>query len=220
MTTMLNIGFRGRSGASFKLLCLGAHADDIEIGCGGTILRLLAENDDIDVRWVVLSAVGVRAAEAVGCAEQFLSGAKRKTVVIREFKDGFFPYSGAEIKNFFEDLKTAYAPDLVLTHYRGDLHQDHRLVSDLTWNTFRDHLILEYEVVKYDGDIGAPNFFVPLSDSICQNKVRMLVDSFTSQSSKKWFTQDTFFSIMRLRGVESNAPERYAEAFYCRKLVY
>jgi LmbE family N-acetylglucosaminyl deacetylase len=217
---VLNIGFRGRDGAGFKLLCLGAHADDIEIGCGGTILRLLEEHDNLEVRWIVLSATGPRAIEAEQSATRFLANAKQKMVVIRDFRDGFFPYVGADIKTFFEELKAAYSPDLILTHCRSDLHQDHRLVSDLTWNTFRDHLILEYEIVKYDGDIGSPSFFVPLSDSICRNKVSTVLDCFNSQRGKRWFTEDTFFSILRLRGVESNAPERYAEAYYCRKLVY
>jgi LmbE family N-acetylglucosaminyl deacetylase len=217
---VLNIGFCRQHGRGFRLLCLGAHADDIEIGCGGTILRLLEEHDDLEVRWVVLSAAGLRATEAAESAKRFLANAKQRLVVIRDFRDGFFPYIGADLKIFFEELKSTYSPDLVLTHCRSDLHQDHRLVSDLTWNTFRDHLILEYEIVKYDGDIGAPSFFVPLSSSVSQKKVSILMDCFGSQREKKWFTEDTFLSIMRLRGIESNAPQKYAEAYYCRKLVY
>jgi len=201
-------------------LCVGAHSDDIEIGCGGTILRLLEENPEVGVRWVVLGAAEQRVNEAVESANLFLADARRKEITIKEFRDGFFPYIGAEIKDFFEELKRECSPDLILTHYRQDLHQDHRLVSELTWNTFRNHLILEYEVVKYDGDIGSPNFFVHLSDSICRKKVQNIVKCFASQKHKNWFTEDAFLSILRLRGLESNAPYRYAEGYYCRKIVY
>ena len=202
-----------------KILALGAHADDIEIGCGGTILRLLEEDPATEVYWVVLGASGQRKMEAVESANLFLENAQRKEIVIKEFKDSYFPYVGSQIKEFFEELKQKYLPDLVLTHYRGDLHQDHRLVSELTWNTFRNHLILEYEIVKYDGDIGAPNFFVHLTESIVRKKIQTIVGSFKSQRGKSWFTEDVFSSILRLRGVESNV-EKYAEAYYCRKIVY
>ena len=203
-----------------KILALGAHADDIEIGCGGTILRLLEENPTTDVCWVVLGASGERRAEAVQSANLFLANARRKEIVVKEFRDGYFPYIGTEIKDFFEELKRKYLPDVILTHYREDLHQDHRLVSELTWNTFRNHLILEYEIVKYDGDVGAPNFFVHLSESVVKRKIRTILDCFQSQKDKSWFMEDTFSSILRLRGVESNAPEKYAEAYYSRKIVY
>ena len=203
-----------------KILALGAHADDIEIGCGGTILRLLEENPATDVCWVVLGASGERRAEAVQSANLFLANARRKEIVVKEFRDGYFPYIGTEIKDFFEELKRKYLPDVILTHYREDLHQDHRLVSELTWNTFRNHLILEYEIVKYDGDVGAPNFFVHLSESVVKRKIRTILDCFQSQKDKSWFMEDTFSSILRLRGVESNAPEKYAEAYYSRKIVY
>jgi LmbE family N-acetylglucosaminyl deacetylase len=202
-----------------KILALGAHADDIEIGCGGTILRLLEENPATEVCWVVLGASGQRRSEAVESANIFLANARRKEIVVKEFRDGYFPYIGTQIKDFFEELKRKYVPDLVLTHYRGDLHQDHRLVSELTWNTFRNHLILEYEIVKYDGDLGAPNFFVHLTESIARTKIQTIVGSFKSQEQKSWFTEDVFSSVLRLRGVESNAPDKYAEAYYCRKIV-
>ncbi len=203
-----------------KILALGAHADDIEIGCGGTILRWLEENPATEVYWVVLGASGQRKTEAVESASLFLANARRKEVVVKEFRDGYFPYIGTEIKDFFEELKRKYVPDLVLTHYRGDLHQDHRLVSELTWNTFRNHLILEYEIVKYDGDLGTPNFFVRLTESIARKKIQIIVECFRSQKDKGWFTEDVFSSILRLRGVESNASDKYAEAFYSRKMVY
>jgi LmbE family N-acetylglucosaminyl deacetylase len=160
---------------------------------------------------VVLSGEGERAAEAEASAKALLAGAPEKRVIIRDFKDGFFPYQGAEIKGFFEDLKREFSPDIVFTHQRQDLHQDHRLSCELTWNTFRDHLILEYEVPKYDGDMGAPNLFVPLDDS--------LRDHFASQHAKRWFREDLFSGILRLRGMECQSPTSYAEAFYCRKAV-
>lgn len=217
---MINLTFAKQSKADFTLLCLGAHSDDIEIGCGGTILRLLEEIPNANVLWIVLGAAGQRADEALESANLFLANARRREVVIKGFRDGFFPYIGGEIKQFFEDLKGQCSPDLILTHYRADLHQDHKIVSDLTWNTFRNHLILEYEIVKYDGDIGIPNFFMHLSDAICRRKTSILLKCFKSQKEKAWFTEDTFLSILRLRGLESNAPERYAEAFYGRKIVH
>lgn len=215
----LSIAGRQRD-SSFKILCLGAHSDDIEIGCGGTVLRLLDERPSAEVVWVVLGAYGRRAGEARESANRFLAGAGQKEIVLREFRDGFFPYLGSQIKDFFEELKGKVAPDLILTHYREDLHQDHRLVSELTWNTFRNHLILEYEIVKYDGDLGRPNFYVQLGDALAKRKVKNLMDCFATQRDKGWFTEDTFLSILRLRGVECNAPEKYAEAFYSRKAVY
>jgi len=155
----------------------------------------------------------------VTSAESFLADAQHKNIVVQSFRDGFFPYVGGAIKEFFEDLKRTVAPDVIFTHYRHDLHQDHRLVSELTWNTYRDHLILEYEIVKYDGDIGTPNVFVHLDEATCLKKIKLLMDCFQSQRDKDWFTPDTFMSLMRIRGIESRAPEKYAEAFYCRKVV-
>jgi LmbE family N-acetylglucosaminyl deacetylase len=215
---MLNWTFSGREGP-LKILCLGAHSDDIEIGCGGTILRWLDENPSAEVYWVVLGAAGKRRSEALQSADLFLAGARRKEVLVKDFRDGYFPYIGAEIKDFFEELKGKYAPDVVLTHYGEDRHQDHRLASELTWNTFRNHLILEYEIVKYDGDLGSPNFFVHLTESLVQRKIRTILECFQSQRGKSWFTEDAFASILRLRGIECNAPGKYAESFYCRKMV-
>jgi len=201
------------------LLCLGAHCDDIEIGSGGTVLRLAEHYPDLHVYWVVLSSSPARAAEAHKSAERFLERARHKDVVIKDFRNSFFPFIGAQIKEFFEELKSRIAPDLVLTHARGDLHQDHRLTCELTWNTFRDHLILEQEIPKYDGDLGAPNVFVPLQPAHCEAKVTNILECFPSQHDHPWFTRETFMALMRLRGVESNAPSGYAEAFYCRKAV-
>jgi LmbE family N-acetylglucosaminyl deacetylase len=201
------------------ILCLGAHSDDIEIGCGGTILRLLQTWENCHVTWVVFSATGDRRREAVASAKRFLHGARTRVIVTKSFKESFFPYRGEEIKIFFEHLKASPAPDLILTHYRDDLHQDHRVINELTWNTFRNHRILEYEIPKYDGDLGQPNVYVPLTRMISETKVNNLMKGFSTQRSRQWFTEDTFYSLLRLRGIESNAPDRYAEAFYGRKLI-
>lgn len=211
------LAFDRRPGEPLRILCLGAHSDDIEIGCGGAILRLLQEQRDIEVTWVVFGATGQRVHEASRGAALFLEQAAQKTVVVKGFRDGFFPYIGAEIKEYFEQLKQECSPDIVFTHYRQDRHQDHRVISDLTWNTFRSHFILEYEIPKYDGDLGNPNFYVRLDEATCARKVAHLIATFQTQGNKHWFTEDTFFSLCRLRGIEANVPAKYAEAFYCRK---
>lgn len=216
---MLNFSFSNRTNSTRKILCLGAHADDIEIGCGGTILRWLEEHPDLEVYWVVLSSGRERKKEALKSADLFLQSARKRKVVVEDFRDGFFPYDGAAIKEYFETLKQRFSPDIVLTHYRHDRHQDHRLVSDLTWNTFRRELILEYEIPKYDGDFGQPNLFVPLSESICRKKIQHILDVFETQRLKDWLTEDTLQAILRLRGVECHAPQKWAEAFYCRKMI-
>jgi LmbE family N-acetylglucosaminyl deacetylase len=203
-----------------RILCLGSHCDDIEIGCGGTILRLLREHLEVEVRWVVFSSTAVRKKEAARAANLFLAAAKKKKIVIRNYRDRFFPSQQAQIKGEFEMLKKTFEPDLILTHYRHDLHQDHRVICELTWNTFRSHLILEYEIPKYDGDLGAPNFFVGLDRATCEQKAKHILDAFASQRSKQWFTADTFMGLQRIRGIEANSPGGYAEGFYCRKLVW
>jgi LmbE family N-acetylglucosaminyl deacetylase len=202
-----------------KILAIGAHADDIEIGCGGTVLELVARHVNCDVWWVVLSANDRRATEARDSGEAFLNGASRKRVIVENFRDSFFPYTGPAIKEFFEALKGQVSPDLILTHHRSDLHQDHRLVSELTWNTFRDHLILEYEIPKYDGDLGSPNLFVHLDETAVQRKIDCILHHFSSQTDRHWFGEDVFHSMLRLRGMESNSPTLYAEGFYSRKVV-
>jgi LmbE family N-acetylglucosaminyl deacetylase len=203
--------------APLRLLCLGAHCDDIEIGCGGTILSLTTVPHKLEIYWVVFSSDEQRKQEALKSADAFLKDVAKRNVVIHGFRDGFLPYHGVEIKESFEQLKSQFLPDLVLTHYRHDLHQDHRLVSELTWNTFRNHLILEYEIPKYDGDFGAPNFFVPLDESVCQRKIDYILGAFDSQIGKRWFSRELFSSVLRLRGMEANAASGYAEGFYCRK---
>ena len=201
-----------------KVLCLGAHSDDIEIGCGGTILRFVRQYPNCVFHWAVFSAPGVRAEEAQRGAVLFAGARALKRPLLKGFQDGFMPFAGVEVKTVFEELKTL-SPDLIFTHNRNDAHQDHRLLAELTWNTFRDHMILEYEIPKYDGDLGRPSVFVPLDSELCERKVQYLMDTFESQRSKRWFQSDTFFSLLRLRGMECNAPSGYAEAFYCRKLM-
>ncbi len=203
------------------VLCLGAHSDDIEIGCGGTIMKLQENYRNARFLWVVFSSDATRRREAERSAKEFFKRGNAGEIEVNAFRDGFFPYSeGKGLKEYFEGLKSRIQPDLILTHYRQDLHQDHRLISDLTWNTFRDHLILEYEIPKYDGDLGAPNTYIFLSKTIGQKKVRHLMRAFRSQRENLWFKRATFESLLCLRGIESNAPEGFAEAFYCRKLVF
>jgi LmbE family N-acetylglucosaminyl deacetylase len=216
---MLRLKLPRGKGRPLRVLCLGAHSDDIEIGCGGTILRLLAEIGNLEVRWVVFGASGKRYGEAVSSAKKFLARAKKINIVTRNFKESFYPYVGEQIKKFFEKIKNIASPDIIFTHYAHDLHQDHRLISELTWNTYRDHLILEYEIIKFDGDLGIPNFYVHLDEGICQQKIQIIMDSFKSQRNKDWFTPDAFLSILRIRGIESKGHDRFAEAFYCRKVV-
>jgi LmbE family N-acetylglucosaminyl deacetylase len=201
------------------VLAIGCHADDIEIGCGGTILALLERNPELDVTWVVLSADGGRAEEARSSSAAFLAGAcHQPSIVLESFRDSFFPYVGAQVKEVFERLKDEVTPQLVLTHAGTDLHQDHRLVAELTWNTFRNHVILEYEIPKYDADLASPNVFVPLEEEQARRKVALLLEHFASQRSRHWFTEDLFLGLMRLRGMEANSTTGYAEAFRCRKL--
>jgi len=214
---MLSLPFAGGLERPLRVLCLGAHADDIEIGCGGTVLGLAAAGAEFT--WVVWSGTAARAAEARCGAAAFLGGGAKAEVIVKNFRDGFFPYDGVDIKRSFEELKRVVDPDVIFTHYRDDRHQDHRLISELTWNTFRDHRILEYEIPKWDGDLGAPNCFVALNREITRRKCEYLLSTFGSQRDKRWFTADTFHGLMRLRGVEAGAPEGFAEAFYAHKLV-
>jgi len=203
-----------------RVLALGAHPDDIEIGCGGFILRLAEEHPELEVTWVVFSSTPEREREARASAEHFLAGVRQKRVLVKGFRDGFLPYQGAEVKSEFEALKPQVAPDLVLTHSREDRHQDHRTISDLTWNTWRNHLILEYEIPKYDGDFGAPNAFAPLPLATLERKIALVLEHFGSQAGKHWLTADLLRSVARIRGMECVAPEAHAEAFYCRKMVF
>jgi LmbE family N-acetylglucosaminyl deacetylase len=206
------------AGDRVAVLCLGAHSDDIEIGAGATLLTLLERGIRLEVHWCVLSGGAQRAVEASKSATDFLLNASSPQIEVKSFPDGFFPEHGKEIKEWFETLKRRIEPDLILTHRGDDAHQDHRQVSRLTWNTFRDHCIFEYEIPKWDGDIGRPNLYVPISAATLQRKIDLLMLHFGSQRSKQWFDEETFRGLARLRGMECRAPERYAEAFFGRKL--
>lgn len=208
-----------KSKGILNVLCIGAHSDDIEIGCGATIRNLLVSDRTVNVYWLVLCADGVRAKEARASAAKFLDGASESTIDLQKFRNGYFPYIASEIKDYFEQLKDEISPDIVFTHYARDLHQDHRVSSELTWNTFRDHWILEYEIPKYDGGLGSPSFFVPATEETATFKHQTLIDSFESQKCRQWFDEATFQAVMRLRGVECNSESGLAEAFYVRKTV-
>jgi LmbE family N-acetylglucosaminyl deacetylase len=201
-----------------SILFIGAHCDDIEIGCGGTILTLVEQFPQAHIDWVILSSSPVRSKEAEAAAKCFLQGAGSSHVHIRDFRNGYFPYVGGEIKDYFESLKRQINPDLIFTHHVDDRHQDHRTASELTWNTFRNHLILEYEIPKYDGGLGSPNLFVPASEKTANAKIAALMQYFPSEARKSWFTPETFHALLRLRGVESNSPTGFAEGFFCRKV--
>jgi len=203
-----------------RLLCLGAHPDDIEIGCGGTVLRLVNEVPDLEVRWIVFSGEDGRQAEASDSAATFLNNVCGNRVDLLRFRDGYFPFQGADIKDYFEALKKEYAPSLILTHWKGDAHQDHRLIGELTHDTFRNHLVLEYEIPKYDDDLGNPTFFVPLTRLQLDSKVEAIGRHFVSQRRRSWFSDDTFRAMARLRGIGCNAPEGFAEAFYVSRIVF
>ena len=207
------------AGRPARILAIGCHSDDIEIGCGGTLLALAQANPGLEIDWLVLAASGPRADEARRSAAAFTAGVATVRVEVHDFRDGFLPYSGGEVKQVFEDLKSRVDPELVFTHAGYDFHQDHRLASELTWNTFRNHLILEYEVPKYDGDLGRPNVFFPLTQELVDRKLALLEEQFATQRGKHWFDPETFVALMRLRGMESVAPERFAEAFTARKVV-
>ena len=202
-----------------KILALGAHCDDIEIGAGGTLLKFLEEYKIESVKWVVFTSNETRKEEAEVSAEAFLSDIENRDISVLTHRDGFLPHKSYEVKDYFEFLKGEFVPDLIFTHYRQDLHQDHRLINELTWNTWRNHLILEYEIPKYDGDLGQPNFYVPLSRNIVDRKVSIIMDAFKSQTGKHWFDEETFRALLRLRAMESAATEKYAEAFHARKII-
>ena len=201
------------------VLCLGAHCDDIEIGCGATILKLADEAPDLSINWVVFSSNEVRAAEAKESFRKFSRNIESAELKIFNFRNGYFPYIGNEIKDSFEELKSTADPDLIFTHHGQDYHQDHRTISELTWNTFRDHCILEYEIPKYDGDLGTPNFYVPSKVEYMRRKSQLLLDCFTTQRKRPWFSQTTFDALMRLRGIECNSSSGFAEAFFARKVT-
>jgi LmbE family N-acetylglucosaminyl deacetylase len=203
---------------SLSVLCLGAHSDDIEIGCGGTLLRLLAEYPGAKVHWVVFASNPEREREARASAASFCAGADA-TVVVHAFRESFFPAQWSDLKDAMEAVRKACRPDLVFSHRLEDMHQDHRVLAELTWNSFRDHLIWQYEIAKYEGDLGRPNLYVPLTRAVAERKVELLHQHFPTQTSRSWFHADTFHGLMSLRAIECNAPEGRAEAFHVRKFV-
>lgn len=213
---MLNLA---HSVAPRSILLIGAHCDDIEIGCGATVLSLIEKFPEAHFEWVVFSSTTARAEEAMRSSGIILSGARSKSVIIKTFRNGYFPYIGDQIKDYFESLKSHIHPDLIFTHHSEDQHQDHRTLAKLTWNTFRDHLIYEYEIPKYDGGLGSPNCFIPASQSNADKKIATLLECFTSEKTKSWFTAETFSAMLRIRGIECNSATGLAEAFYCRKFV-
>lgn len=215
---MFKLSFSGKN-QKLKILCMGAHPDDIEIGCGGTILRIIDEAPDTQFCWIVFSGDDERRNEASKSAEAFLENVERKEIVINKFRSSYFPFVGAAIKDYFERLKGAFSPDIVFTHCGNDMHQDHVLISNLTWNTFRDNFVLEYEIPKFDGDLATPNLYVHLDESYVTRKIDLILKNFQTQRQKHWFDEETFRSILRLRGIESNSP-KYAEGFYCRKIIF
>jgi LmbE family N-acetylglucosaminyl deacetylase len=202
-----------------SVLCIGAHCDDIEIGCGGAVLSLIDRNPGLRVTWLVFTSDDTRAAEARASARRFLADAGESTVEVHAFRERYLPHVAVDVKERFDRLGSEVDPDLVFTHHHGDLHQDHRTLSELTYNTFRDHVILEYEIPKYDGDLGRPNVFVHLDAVVCERKVEAILEEFPSQHDKHWFTADTFRALLTIRGLESRAPSGFAEGFHCRKLV-
>lgn len=212
------LGFKFANDKPLNILCLGAHCDDIEIGAGGTLLHIFEKYEVESVKWVVFASNEIRKKEAEHSAGQFLKTVKKKDIVVKSYRDGFLPFMAVEIKDFYENLKNNFIPDVIFTHFRNDRHQDHRLVSDLTWNTWRNHQILEYEIPKYDGDLGTPNFYVSLNGKILEKRNRILMTSYNSQKTKHWFDGETFSALPRLRGMES--ATKYAEAFYSRKLLF
>ena len=212
---MLPIKFSAKK--KLDILCLGAHCDDIEIGCGGTLLKLLDQYEINSIKWVVFTSNPTRKKEAINCANKFLKNVENKSIVVLDHRDGFMPFNAIEIKESFEKIKSEITPDLIFTHFKNDMHQDHRLVNELTWNTWRNHMILEYEIPKYDGDLDKPNFFIGLDDDLLDMKIDYMLEDYKSQLGKHWFDRETFKSLPRLRGMESAV--KYAEAFYARKMV-
>jgi len=202
------------------ILCLGAHSDDIEIGCGGTLIELRERAPQLRFIWVVFSGDATRERETRAAAATLLGPATNITVNVHNFRGSYFPYFGADIKDMFEAMRSSVKPDLIMTHYLADRHQDHRIVAELTWNTFRSHTILEYEIPKYEGDLAQPGLYCPLSLATVDHKIATLLECFSSQRGHQWFDADLFRGHLRLRGIECNSPTRYAEAFHARKLIF
>ncbi len=216
---MLTLQPKVEHGVPLRLLCIGAHSDDIEIGCGAAIMAWLDTLPAVEVTWVVLNGVAERKQEARRSADALLRRAKRARLVFGTFRDGFLPAQYLKAKTFFEKLKQGHSPDIVLTHFLNDRHQDHRITAELTWNTWRNHLVFEYEIPKYEGDLAQPNAYIPVSEAIAHRKVAHLERYFSTQRTKGWFAADNFLALMRVRGLECRSPSGYAEAFHARKFI-
>jgi len=207
-------------GARIRLVCIGAHPDDIEIGAGGTVLRLAAENRLLSVRWAVMSGTEPRANEARAAADRFLANVEDRRVSVDGFRDGRFPGAWEAVKDRLEAIAGEGPADLILVHRRDDWHQDHRLLGELAWTVFRDHLLLEYEVPKWDGDLATPNVYFEVPAWAIERKAQLIVESFPSQARHDWFAPETFTSLARIRGIEAHAVDHFAEGFHGRKLVF
>ena len=217
MERMLSLSLPGRE--PLKVLCLGAHCDDIEIGCAGTLMTLQQRHPGSSFEWVVFTREERRDAETRKAAAQVHEGVAPANVEILDFRMSYLPFEGAKVKDHFETIKRRIEPSVIFTHRLEDRHQDHRLIAELTWNTFRNHLVLEYEIPKYEGDLGHPNLYVPLDAAVAARKVEMLMSCFPSQHSRAWFSRELFEGQLRLRGIECNAPSGCAEAFHVRKAI-
>jgi LmbE family N-acetylglucosaminyl deacetylase len=203
---------------ALRVLCIGAHCDDIEIGCGGTLRALQDQRKKIVIDWALLSGSAQRAAESTKAMSLLVAPRARGEIRFGEFADGRFPADYARIKEYFESLKNLPRPDIIFCHERDDRHQDHRIVNEMVWNTFRDHLVLEFEIPKWDGGLGQPNTYVPVTAKQAKAKVSALLKAHRSQATRDWFTEDTFLALMRLRGIECRSESGLAEAFHGRKL--
>ena len=214
---MLPLSLPGRE--PLKVLCLGAHCDDIEIGCAGTLMTLQRRHPGTNFEWVVFTREERRDAETRQAAARVHEGAVSANVEVLDFRMSYLPFEGAKVKDHFETIKRRVEPSVIFTHRLEDRHQDHRLVAELTWNTFRNHLVLEYEIPKYEGDLGHPNLYVPLDAAVAARKLEILMSCFPSQQSRAWFSRELFEGQLRLRGIECNAPSGCAEAFHVRKAI-
>jgi LmbE family N-acetylglucosaminyl deacetylase len=208
----------GNLAAGSTVLCIGAHCDDIEIGCGATLRRIARDNPACRIVWAIFAGNETREHESRAAAQALL-GEQRAQLQFMKFRESHFPSQFDAVKAAMESLK-GLQPSVVFTHYLHDRHQDHKLLAELTWNTFRNHLVLEYEIPKFEGDLGAPNVFFEASHEDTEHKINMLMSCFASQLSRSWFTPDTFRALLRIRGIECVAGSGYAEAFHGRKLRF
>lgn len=203
---------------ALRVVALGAHADDIEIGAGGLIQRLVADTPSLSIRWLVASATPERRREAEKASSRLVGSVSDCTLDIGDLRDGFLPFLGPAPKEWLI-RHAGFEPDIVICPRGEDLHQDHRLVGQLAWQVFRSSLIFEYEIPKYEGDLGRPNVYVVLDRATAERKVATILEAFPSQRSRRWFEPETFWALLRLRGIEAASPTGFAEAFHASKIV-